>query len=98
MFCVATVALTLRLVQGALTWLEENQDKPVEELQAGQASAEDEDEGSKPNVDPLEGGEAKSLVCNECGKLFKNADLASFHANKSYVIPTAQNRAEIGRL
>jgi hypothetical protein len=26
---------------------------------------------------------AKSLKCTDCGKLFKNADLANYHAEKS---------------
>lgn len=43
---------------------------------------EDEDE-IKANIAAIEeGGAAKSLVCNECGKKFRNADLASFHATK----------------
>ena len=79
-------------VQGALNWLEETQDKSLEELQAAQAAAaedEDEDGEGKPNIDPLEDGAgAKSLVCNDCGKKFRNADQASFHADKRSVLPT----------
>ena len=30
-----------------------------------------------------EGLEAKSIKCTECGKIFKNAALANFHAEKS---------------
>jgi UBX domain-containing protein 1/4 len=75
-------------VQGALQWLEDNQDKPLEELQAagaGTASkAEEGDEEGGPSIAPVEGGEgAKSLVCNECGKKFRNPDLASYHATKT---------------
>jgi hypothetical protein len=29
------------------------------------------------------GSAAKSLKCTDCGKLFKNADLANYHAEKS---------------
>ncbi|KAF8316662.1 hypothetical protein DL93DRAFT_2077943 [Clavulina sp. PMI_390] len=29
------------------------------------------------------GGEARSIKCSECGKIFKNVDLANFHAEKS---------------
>lgn len=77
-------------MQGALEWLENNQDKPLEELvaassanAAGDDDADDADE-VKANIEALESGSAKSLVCNDCGKLFKNQDLASFHASKTY--------------
>jgi hypothetical protein len=72
--------LTPTTVQQALTWLEENQDKPLEELQAGQAAAAGEDQGT-PSVPS--GETAMSLVCNECGKKFRNHDQASFHASKT---------------
>lgn len=71
-------------MQQALTWLEENQDKPLEELQAAPATsaAEDEEEGAK----SMPSGEnAQSLVCNECGKKFRNHAQASFHASKTWV-------------
>jgi len=71
-------------VQQALTWLEETQDKPLEELQAAQASAAaDEDEEGGPSIPS--GETAQSLVCNECGKKFRNHDQASFHASKTWV-------------
>lgn len=73
-------------MQGALNWLEENQDKSLEELQASAASAAtakaDDDEEDDGSLIP-EG--AKSLVCNDCGKRFKNGDLAAFHASKTSV-------------
>ncbi len=74
--------LTPETVQGALNWLEETQDKSLEELQAEGASAVGASaEGSaSPSV---EGANAKSLVCNECGKKFRNHDAASFHASKT---------------
>ena len=31
----------------------------------------------------VEGMQAKSLVCNECGKRFKNEALAQYHATKT---------------
>jgi hypothetical protein len=69
-------------LQGALTWLEETQDTPIEELQAAGASTiESQAEGSDSAV--LENLNAKSLVCNECGKKFRNHDAASFHASKT---------------
>lgn len=79
------------LVQGALEWLEANQDKPLEELTAagtaGSDSKDDEDDADEvqANIDALESGSAKSLVCNECGKKFRNQDMATFHATKTCV-------------
>jgi hypothetical protein len=70
------------LVQGALTWLEDNQDKKLEDLQAEQAD-ENEDEDTKANIAALETGQALSLVCNDCGKKFRSHDQASFHASKT---------------
>ncbi|KAL8409638.1 hypothetical protein RB594_007913 [Gaeumannomyces avenae] len=75
-------------LQGALEWLEANQDKPLEELQAGTSAAaageEDEDEAGGPKIVGVDEGEtAQSLVCNECGKKFRNSDMATFHATKS---------------
>lgn len=74
-----------RSVQEALNWLEENQDKPLEELQASQATGSategGEEEGAASAIPP--GATAASLVCNECGKKFRNRDLAAFHASKT---------------
>jgi hypothetical protein len=72
------------LVQQALNWLEENQDKPLEELQANQATADaaGADEEGAPSIPS--GETASSLVCNECGKKFRNHAEASFHASKTY--------------
>jgi hypothetical protein len=77
------LVLTPTPVQQALTWLEENQDKPLEELQAGQAADEEQSTPSVPS-----GETAMSLVCNECGKKFRTHDQASFHASKTWVIQT----------
>lgn len=73
-------------MQGALQWLEDNQDKSMEEIQAAEASkaAEDEDEDeTKAQINELETGQARSLTCNDCGKRFRNQDLASYHASKT---------------
>jgi hypothetical protein len=67
-------------VQQALNWLEENQDKPLEELQAAQAAAAEDEEGA---LSLPSGESASSLVCNDCGKRFRNHDQASFHASKT---------------
>jgi UBX domain-containing protein 1/4 len=73
------------LVVNAIQWMEDNQDKSLDEIKAAQSKvADDDDEHEiKANIAALEGGaEAKSLVCNECGKRFRNQDLAAYHATK----------------
>ncbi|KAH6696986.1 DNA-binding protein [Plectosphaerella plurivora] len=87
-------------LQGALEWLETNQDKPLEELTAD-AAAEDEDDdldAVKANIDALESGVAKSLVCNDCGKVFRNQDLASYHASKTDHTDFSESTEEVAPL
>lgn len=69
-------------LQGALEWLEKNQDVPVEELQA---PADDEDaDATAAAIKGLEDGQlAKSLACDDCGKRFRTTALAEFHASKT---------------
>lgn len=66
-----------------MDWLEKTQDTPLEELQ-------DDEEEAAINAAPLaEGAVAMSLVCNECGKKFRNQAAAEFHAGKTYAtLPT----------
>jgi UBX domain-containing protein 1/4 len=49
-------------------------DEPMSEADAAAIAAAMADES---------GPSAKSLKCVDCGKLFKNADLANYHAEKS---------------
>ncbi|KAM3566511.1 hypothetical protein ARSEF4850_000555 [Beauveria asiatica] len=89
-------------LQGALQWLEDNQDKSIEDIQAEAAAksaedAEDEDE-TKAQIAALETGNAKSLVCNECGKKFRTPDLASFHASKTDHTDFSESTEEIAPL
>ena len=66
-------------VQGAMDWLEKTQDTPLDELQA-------DEEEARINAAPLaDGAVAMSLVCNECGKKFRNQAAAEFHASKTCV-------------
>lgn len=69
--------LTKWTVQGALEWLEVNQDKSLEEIKASQEAEDEEAPALKP------GEEARSLVCNECGKKFRSTAQAEFHASKT---------------
>ncbi|KAL2262461.1 hypothetical protein VTK26DRAFT_1245 [Humicola hyalothermophila] len=86
-------------LQQALNWLEENQDKPLEELQASQPAAAT-TSGSEPPTDTsTPAGElAKSLVCNECGKKFRTHDQASFHASKTDHTDFSESTEEIAPL
>jgi UBX domain-containing protein 1/4 len=75
-------------VQGAIQWLEDNQDKSLEEITAAASKSKeaDDDDANEvaANISALETGDAaKSLVCNECGKRFRNEALASYHASKT---------------
>ena len=70
-------------MQGALEWLEKNQDKSLEEIKAP-TTDEDDPTADPPALKP--GEEAKSLVCNECGKRFRSQMQAEFHASKTLVL------------
>ena len=72
-------------MQGALNWLEENQDKSLEEIQAEEAKPGPAITIGQGAESSGAGQQAKSLVCNECGKRFRNHDQATFHAAKTYV-------------
>ena len=76
-------------VQGALEWLEQNQDKSLDEIKAAQ-----DEEG--PALQP--GEEARSLVCNDCGKKFRSQAQAEFHASKSQHVDFSESTEEIAPL
>lgn len=91
----AIAKLTHRTVQGALEWLETNQDKSLEEIKAAQSQEADEEEEG-PALQP--GEEARSLVCNECGKKFRSHAQAEFHASKSEHVDFSESTEEIAPL
>lgn len=64
-------------LQGAIDWLDKNQEKTVEQIKEEQASASEEPPALKP------GEAAQSLVCDDCGKKFRSVAQAEFHASKS---------------
>jgi hypothetical protein len=77
-------ANSISAVQGALQWLEDNQDKSMEEINAAAPPASAE---TDPSIEPdaLKPGEvARSMVCNDCGKKFRSMAQAEFHASKTY--------------
>ncbi|KAJ5281505.1 Ubiquitin-associated/translation elongation factor EF1B N-terminal eukaryote [Penicillium angulare] len=80
-------------LQGALEWLETNQDKSLEEIKAEHAGEEDEE---APALKP--GEEARSLVCNDCGKQFRSQAQAEFHASKSQHVDFSESTEDIAPL
>ncbi|RGP64804.1 hypothetical protein FSPOR_7740 [Fusarium sporotrichioides] len=87
-------------LQGALQWLEDNQDKPIDEIKAAAAAKEedDDDEDTEAKIKEIETGKAASLVCNECGKRFRNHDLATYHATKTEHTDFSESTEEIAPL
>ncbi|EFX01423.1 ubx domain protein [Grosmannia clavigera kw1407] len=98
-------------LQGALTWLESTQDTSLEELRAAGAASKaaaaadkdgenSDDEGTtQAAITALETNqEAKSLVCNECGKMFRSQATAEFHAAKSGHTDFAESTEEVAPL
>lgn len=66
--------------------MENNQDKTLEQInnESGKQDDEDDDEATQAKIAELEvGPEAKSMVCNECGKKFRSVQAAEFHASKT---------------
>lgn len=83
------------IVQGAIEWLEQNQDKTLEEITAAKSTNEV-DSQSEPTLKV--GEEARSLVCNECGKRFRGQAQAEYHASKTEHVDFAESTEEIAPL
>ncbi|KAK1139043.1 hypothetical protein N8T08_001347 [Aspergillus melleus] len=81
-------------LQGALEWLEQNQDKSIEEIKATGSNDDAGEEG--PPLQP--GEEARSLVCNECGKKFRSHAQAEFHASKTQHVDFEESTEELAPL
>lgn len=82
-------------MQGALEWLEQNQDKSLEEIKSASTAAGNEDEEG-PELQP--GEEARSLVCNECGRKLRSHAQAEFHASKTEHVDFSESTEEIAPL
>lgn len=86
-------------MQGALEWLEANQDKPYEEIITTSDNPANAEDGANAEPDPLQPGEqARSLLCNECGKKFRSQAQAEFHASKTQHVDFAESQEEIAPL
>lgn len=81
------------LVQGAIDWLEKNQDKSLEEITATSKTDQKVESPSQASTE-----EARSLVCNDCGKTFRTQEQAEFHATKSGHVDFSESTAEIAPL
>ena len=89
--------LIYTIVQGALEWLEKNQDKSFEEITAAEADSKETDPNTQ--ADALKPGEeAKSLICNDCERKFRSQAQAEFHASKSGHVDFAESTEEIAPL
>lgn len=58
----------------------------------------DETDPSTEPAAPAAGEEARSLVCNECGKKFRSKEQAEFHAQKTQHVDFAESTEDIAPL
>lgn len=79
-------------LQGAIDWLDKNQEKSIEEIKAEQEDAAAEPPALQP------GEEAKSLVCDDCGKKFRSMAQAEFHGSKTDHTNFSESTEEIAPL
>ncbi|KAL8693680.1 MAG: hypothetical protein Q9218_001537 [Villophora microphyllina] len=86
-------------LQGALEWLEANQEKSYEEIIAATTSPTNVDDNPDAESFPLPAGEtARSLVCNNCGKKFRSQAQAEFHASKTQHVDFAESTEDVAPL
>jgi hypothetical protein len=84
-------------VQGALEWLEKVQDKTLEDITTELEAKAETDPNTLP-ADLKPGEEAKSLVCNDCGRKLRSHAQAEFHASKTGHVDFAESTEEIAPL
>lgn len=73
--------------------MEKNQDKSLDEITATSEADQKVESPSQASAQ-----EARSLVCNDCGKAFRTKEQAEFHATKSGHVDFAESTAEIAPL
>lgn len=81
-------------LQGAIDWLEANQDMSIEEIKAAEAASAGLDKWPE-NQDSQQ---PHSLICNECGKKFRTQEQAEFHASKTEHTDFSESTEEIAPL
>lgn len=72
----------------AIDWLDVNSNKSLEEIKA-------EEENAQKEKAEAAAEEAKSLVCNECGKRFRGTAAAEYHASKTEHTDFSESTEEI---
>ncbi|KAI4202196.1 MAG: hypothetical protein LQ350_002711 [Teloschistes chrysophthalmus] len=86
-------------LQGALEWLEANQEKSYEDIIAASVAPTYADDDPDAEPLPLQPGEiAQSLLCNDCGKKFRSQAQAEFHASKTQHVDFAESTEEVAPL
>ncbi|KAF2709176.1 hypothetical protein K504DRAFT_467152 [Pleomassaria siparia CBS 279.74] len=68
-------------LQGAIDWLDTNQDKSIEQIKEAQAAAAASTSDEAPELKA--GEEAKSLTCDDCGRRLRSVAQAEWHASKT---------------
>ncbi|KAH9881327.1 hypothetical protein IAQ61_000050 [Plenodomus lingam] len=104
----ATIALTVSgNLSGAIDWLDKNQEKSLDEIKAQRASASSAASSAPVAVDAFAseeapalsaGEEAKSLVCDDCGRKLRSTTQAEWHASKTGHENFSQSTEEIAPL
>lgn len=79
-------------LQPAMDHILANSEKPVP---TAAEQADDDDDGGAANIPDV--GEAKSIKCSECGKIFRSSASASFHAEKSGHQDFEESTEEVSR-
>lgn len=77
---------------GAIDWLDKNADKSIEDINEESAAA------AGDAADAESGAQARSMVCNDCGRKLRNMAAAQFHAEKSGHDDFSESAEEIAPL
>ncbi|EGG00607.1 uncharacterized protein MELLADRAFT_117990 [Melampsora larici-populina 98AG31] len=80
-------------LEPALDWLQKHEEGALEASEKKDEKASDSDVAMAPSKSTA--GQAKTLKCTDCNKIFANQDLASYHADKSGHINFEESTEEI---
>lgn len=83
---------------GAIDWLDKNSDKTIDELKQNAVDDAEDEETAQAQLNVESTEQAKSMVCNECGKKFRGMGSAQFHAEKSGHTDFAESVEELAPL